>query len=165
MDTPIYSRLDERRRCVVNNNKPSRTQQHFARECNINVIMAKARKTGMAPVNSGMPQYLDCTVAALGNYHEAQNKIVAAQQSFAQLPAALRAKFGNNPDNLIEFLANEDNREMAEKLGLINPKPTNSTNSTNEVNNAVNSSSSENGNRDTTPAGAGSGTAPQTAQK
>lgn len=56
------------------------------------------------------------------SFHEMQNTVVQAQQSFMQLPSQLRAKFDNAPENLMAFLADENNREEAEKLGLVTPK-------------------------------------------
>jgi phage internal scaffolding protein len=46
---------------------------------------------------------------------------MAAEDEFDALPAQIRARFENEPANLIDFLSNEQNRDEAEKLGLVNP--------------------------------------------
>jgi phage internal scaffolding protein len=47
------------------------------------------------------------------------NRVFAAQDEFDRLPAQIRARFDNDPANLIEFLENSDNRPEAEALGLV----------------------------------------------
>jgi phage internal scaffolding protein len=47
------------------------------------------------------------------------NRVIAAQDEFEALPAQIRARFDNDPANLIEFLENENNRPEAEELGLV----------------------------------------------
>jgi len=40
-----------------------------------------------------------------------------------ELPAKMRARFHNDPQELLEFISNEENRAEAEKLGLVAKKP------------------------------------------
>lgn len=46
-------------------------------------------------------------------------KVRDAEYAFAQLPAKVRDRFGNNPVELFKFLEDEGNRAEAEDLGLI----------------------------------------------
>ena len=95
----------------------SLAQQHFKEECDINTILQKFNVTGLLPANPLSPRYGDFT--GIGDYHTAMNRVLAVQDEFEALPAQIRARFDNDPENLIEFLENSDNRAEAEELGLI----------------------------------------------
>jgi phage internal scaffolding protein len=98
----------------------SLAQQQFKDECDINNIMQKFGMTGLIPQTPLEPTYGDFT--GVNDYHSALNAIIAAEAQFDALPAHLRARFDNDPSNLIDFMENPDNRSEAEKLGLINQK-------------------------------------------
>ena len=95
----------------------SLAQQHYKEECDINTILEKFNITGMLPENTLSPRYGDFT--GIGDYHTALNRVIAAQDEFEALPAQIRAKFNNDPAQLIEFLENSENRPEAEELGLV----------------------------------------------
>lgn len=97
--------------------EPSLAQQHFKEECDINTILQKFNITGMLPQSTLSPRYGDFT--GIGDYHTALNRVIAAQDEFEALPAQIRARFNNDPAQLIEFLQDEANRPEAEKLGLV----------------------------------------------
>jgi phage internal scaffolding protein len=97
--------------------EPSLAQQHFKDECDINNILRQFNITGQLPEQPLSPRYGDFT--GIGDYHTALNKVIAAQDEFEALPAQIRARFDNDPANLIEFLENEKNRPEAEELGLV----------------------------------------------
>ena len=98
----------------------SLAQQHFKDECDINNILRQFNITGLLPEAPLSPRYGDFT--GIGDYHTALNQVIAAEDEFMSLPAAIRARFQNDPALLIDFLDNEENRQEAEKLGLVNPK-------------------------------------------
>jgi phage internal scaffolding protein len=95
----------------------SLAQQHFKEECDINTILEKFNITGLLPENPLSPRYGDFT--GISDYHTALNRVYAAQDEFDALPAQIRARFGNDPAQLIEFLENSENRQEAESLGLV----------------------------------------------
>ncbi len=95
----------------------SLAQQHFKEECDINTILEKFNISGMLPEQPLSPRYGDFT--GIGDYHTAMNRVMAAQDEFEALPAQIRARFNNDPAQLIEFLENSDNRPEAEELGLV----------------------------------------------
>jgi len=95
----------------------SRTQQHFKDETDINNILRQFNVTGLLPQKALTPQYGDFT--GIGDYHGALNAVIAAENEFMTLPAQLRARFDNDPQELIEFLNNPNNKEEAVKLGLL----------------------------------------------
>lgn len=97
--------------------EPSLAQQHFKEECDINTILERFNITGMLPQVPLSPRYGDFT--GIGDYHTALNRVIAAQDEFEALPAQIRARFDNDPANLIEFLNDEANRPEAEELGLV----------------------------------------------
>lgn len=95
----------------------SLTQQHFKDETDINNILRQFNITGLLPDQPLSPRYGDFT--GIGDYHGALNAVIAAEDQFMALPATLRARFENDPAQLIDFLADENNRSEAEKLGLL----------------------------------------------
>ena len=97
--------------------EPSLAQQHFKDECDINNILRQFNITGLLPEAPLSPRYGD--FSGIGDYHTALNRVMAAKEEFMTLPAQIRARFNNDPANLIEFLENSDNRAEAEELGLI----------------------------------------------
>ena len=99
----------------------SLTQQHFKDECDINNILRQFNITGILPESSISPRYGDFT--GVVDYHSALNQVIAAEDEFMSLPATLRARFENDPAQLIEFLNNPENLNEAVSLGLVEKKP------------------------------------------
>jgi phage internal scaffolding protein len=97
--------------------EPSLAQQHFKDECDINTILERFNITGLLPQSPLSPLYGD--FSGIGDYHTALNRVIAAQDEFEALPAQIRARFNNDPAQLIEFLQDENNRSEAEELGLV----------------------------------------------
>jgi phage internal scaffolding protein len=79
--------------------------------------LQKFNITGLLSQSPLSPRYGD--FSGIGDYHTALNRVIAAQDEFEGLPAQIRARFDNDPANLIEFLGNENNRAEAEELGLV----------------------------------------------
>ena len=96
---------------------PSLAQQNFKDESDINYIVRQFGLTGELPGQTISPQYGDFT--GVLDYHSAVNAVLAAQDEFMSLPAQMRARFDNDPANLIDFLDKQENREEAIKLGLV----------------------------------------------
>lgn len=97
----------------------SRTHQSFADDSDINTIVNRFLKTGQLPPNVRVPEYAD--FEGILDFHDAMNAVRVAQEDFDRLPAQLRARFHNNPQELLEFVADNDNIPEARKLGLIPP--------------------------------------------
>lgn len=110
-----------KRRVVCQTVGPSMTEQSHKEKVNINTIMARATKTGMMKRRIEDPTYGDFTGAL--DYHSAVEKVMKAEADFMELPADVRKRFQNNPGGLIDFLADEGNREEAISLGLIDGPP------------------------------------------
>jgi phage internal scaffolding protein len=94
------------------------TQQHFKDETDINNILRQFNITGLLPESPLSPRYGDFT--GISDYQSALNAVIAAESEFDALPAQIRARFDNNPEELINFLQNAENKDEAIALGLIN---------------------------------------------
>lgn len=103
------------------NDKPTMTQQQFKEEVDINTIVERFGLTGQLPENVRVPEYGDYT-DAVTDYHTALNMLNEADAAFMQLPAKVREEFGNNPQRLLEFVADEKNAARAAELGITNPR-------------------------------------------
>lgn len=99
----------------------SMTQQEFAKECDINEIVRRFGLTGQLPENLRFPVSGDFT--GVGDFHEAMNLVRQAEEEFLRVPAEVRARFQNDPGQLLAFLEDGKNREEAIKLGLVSPPP------------------------------------------
>ena len=100
--------------------EPSLAQQHFKDECDINNILRQFNITGLLPESTLSPRYGD--FSGIVDYHTALNAVIAADSEFERLPAQLRARFNNDPEQLINFISDENNRSEAEQLGLVDRK-------------------------------------------
>jgi len=95
------------------------TKQAYEGETNINNILRKYKLTGVLPNNSkaALAQFGD--FSKVPSYKESLERVIAAQDMFSELPSAVRNRFRNDPQHLIEFLADKNNKDEAIKLGLI----------------------------------------------
>lgn len=98
----------------------SLTRQSEAKDCDINVIMARFEKTGMLPQTARDALYLD--VSAMPDYRQTMDQINTARDYFMSLPAMLRSKFNNDPATFLDFMSDDNNRQQAIELGLL-PEP------------------------------------------
>jgi len=92
-------------------------QQQFAEECDINTIVKRFGITGELPNGVAMPLSGDFTGVA--DFQSAMQMVRQAQESFMELPAAVRERFANDPARVIAFLENPENRDEAIKLGIV----------------------------------------------
>lgn len=99
----------------------SLAKQSFAEESDINTIVRRFNLTGQLPENVAAPVYADFD--EVFDYHSAMNAIAKAHEAFDEMPADIRARFQNDPALFVDFCSDDKNREEAEKLGLVIPKP------------------------------------------
>jgi len=94
-----------------------KTQQQFVAECDINRIVANARR-GIAPryVNPNTARYGD--FSSLPDFATAHDVIMKAREAFQALPAGLRAELDNDPARLASIT-----KSQAERYGLLKEKP------------------------------------------
>lgn len=86
-------------------------------ETDINTIVRDFGLTGQLPSNVNMPRSGDFT--GVPDFQTALNMVKSAQEEFMKLSADVRARFGNDPGQFIEFCDNPANRDEAERLGLM----------------------------------------------
>lgn len=98
---------------------PSLTQQQFADESDINNIVDRFMKTGHLPTPASMPQFAD--YEGIFDFQSAMNVVRQADENFMRMPAKVRARFHNSPQEFLEFFANPDNADEAVRLGLAVP--------------------------------------------
>lgn len=103
-------------------NSVSLTHQSFAKEADINNIMARYKTTGVLVdpfnVDAGrQPHFGD--FSDIPNYHQLVERIQQAQDDFMTLPAAVRKKFNNNVEECLAFIADPKNVEEAVDLKLL----------------------------------------------
>lgn len=96
---------------------PSLAQQSFKDDADINVMLEKFKVTGVMPAGVVMPTYGDFSDVI--DYQTALNALNRARDSFMELPAAVRARFENDPQKFLLFCSDEKNRDEAVRLGLV----------------------------------------------
>ncbi len=100
------------------------TKQSFKKETDINQIMARFVKTGIiTPEALANRQATFADVSEIGDFLECQLQIKEAEKAFMTLPADLRARFKNQPAQLLDFCKDPENKEEAIELGIIQKPP------------------------------------------
>lgn len=99
----------------------SRTKQNFAKEADINNIMAKYLKKGVVPIVAGSPMSVD--VSELGDFQSVQNYLLAVEKQFQQVPSDVRKLCDNDPGKFIDWINNPENKAEAIKKGLLPKEP------------------------------------------
>lgn len=100
-------------------NSRSKTLQSDMELADINAIMARYEKTGVIIDPKGVerkPHYGDFT--GISDYHAALSTVRQAERVFNALPASIRNKFDNDPQKMIDFVADAANNEELIRLGL-----------------------------------------------
>lgn len=93
------------------------TKQSFKDECDVNKIIERFERTGELPQGSRVMQYGD--FSSVFTFEEAQERLLAAQEAFEELPARVRERFGNDIGVLVEFASREENADEMIALGLL----------------------------------------------
>lgn len=96
---------------------PSRAQQHFRDETDINVMVARFQRTGIPEAPPAFPDVQDFTESH--DFRSAMDVIVQARHAFDSVPSKVRDRFMNDPGLLLDFLSDPDNRDEAVRLGLV----------------------------------------------
>lgn len=101
--------------------EPTMAQQQFKDECDINNIAKNFGITGQLPNNVRMPTFGD--FADVVDYQTALNAGRRAAQSFMAMPADVRERFRNDPQQFLEFCSDPANLAEARTLGLAPAEP------------------------------------------
>lgn len=96
------------------------TEQHHANDCDIHNIVARYNTTGLWSDNlvssNRKPMYGDFTNV---DYLGLQNQIAQINSEFSLLPSDIRRKFNDDPQVMIDFIANPDNKSECISIGLL----------------------------------------------
>lgn len=119
----IIRRPDGTKRVVTEPEGETKTQIQFQKDCNVNNIIAKFKKTGSVTHvrNKAAGVYAD--LSELPSLQEAHATVNRAEEAFAAVPSQIRARFGNSAEAFVNFLKDSSNDEEAIKLGLKMRKP------------------------------------------
>ena len=79
-------------------------------------------KSGVLPDPVSMPQYVD--YEGVFDFQSALNAVRLADANFMTMPAKVRSRFNNSPQQFLEFFADPSNRDEAISLGLVVSKVT-----------------------------------------
>lgn len=98
---------------------PTRTQQHFKDECDINNIIRRFQITGQLgdPNRARALAYLD--LSNISSLQDAHEHLEGLQSILEKLPAKTRALFDNNVFKMADFVLNPENLEASISLGFI----------------------------------------------
>lgn len=113
-------------------NDSSRTKQNFQKECDINTIMGKYKKSGLLSHVAKFQGNYDILPSEI-DFHASQNAIIAANESFDSLPASIRTEFQNDPGLFLKMVDDPDNHDRMVELGLIKPTPPGANQNTKNV--------------------------------
>ncbi|QCQ84776.1 internal scaffolding protein [Blackfly microvirus SF02] len=95
----------------------SRAVQDQRDEVDINTIVRRFGLTGQLPDAVRAPEFGDFTGAM--DYQSSLNAIRAAQDSFMEMPAELRTRLDNDPQQFLEFVADPKNVDELKKYNLV----------------------------------------------
>lgn len=96
------------------NLEPSMTRQADADGCDVNQIMKRYEKTGILPPYTTPGFFAD--VSQLGDFHRVTEAVRQCTESFMQLPAELRASFGNDVAAFVNWAGDPANKPELEAL-------------------------------------------------
>lgn len=98
---------------------PSKTQQHFAKDADLNTIAKRYGITdGAIPPMALNPEYFgDFTDA--GDFRDHLDRVKDALDRFNALPANLRSQFNNDPVQLHDWVMDPTNTDEAVTMGLL----------------------------------------------
>jgi len=106
----------QKRKYGITFTDPTRAQQQFREECNINSIMKRYQKTGVIDhINKYEGQYGEISPMS---FHEAQNTIATANSMFEELPSSARKQFKNDPAIFLEYVQDPANADSLRDMGL-----------------------------------------------
>lgn len=114
----IRSRYSERLRVALDfSDAVSMTRQSHKEECDINTILSRYSLGGL--VSKRRDAFFADVSEVPTDFREALDLVDSSRRAFLQLPSQLRARFGNDPAQLLDFLRDPANREEAIELGLL----------------------------------------------
>ncbi len=113
----LHSAFHKHERVQVRFPLPSLAKQSFKDECDINTIMARFEKTGLLDHTSKYRgRYEDVSTAV--ELHEALETCKNADDAFSTLPASIRKRFKNDPEEFLGWVLDPENATEVAEAGL-----------------------------------------------
>lgn len=117
MATKRVNRIRE----VAEHKDDGRTLQSQQEATDINTLLKHYRKTGtFTHISHEIPQYGD--FSNVSDFLDVQIQVKVVEKLFMECSAEVRARFGNEPSQLLDFLADPANEQEAINLGLAEGK-------------------------------------------
>lgn len=98
---------------------PSLTVQSQKQEADINYIVEQFGITGRMPENLRTPNYGDYSEVL--DFRSAIHAVREAESEFLRIPAAIRSRFQNDPQQFLEFCMDQNNLPALREMGLADP--------------------------------------------
>lgn len=98
---------------------PSLTKQSMAEDADINVILKRFGVTGQVPTSLKLPTFGDFT--GVSDFRTALHAVMAAEEAFMQVPADIRRRFGNDPQEFVAFCSDPANLDELRRMKLAPP--------------------------------------------
>lgn len=93
------------------------TEQAHKDQCDINKIIKRFDRTGLIThISKFEGKFGDLSGV---DFQTMQNQVALAKNMFEELPSEIRARFNNNPADLLGFMDDPRNRQEAIDLGMI----------------------------------------------
>lgn len=118
----IYSRYDPPVIEGLICSEPTLAQQHLKNECDINMIVERAIRTGNKEVFTTQERAEYYDVSSFTDYQSALEYLDGVDDDFSSLPSSTRKEFGNDSAKYVRFMSNPANYDKAVELGLLTPK-------------------------------------------
>lgn len=93
---------------------PTKTQQQFEKDTNMNIIMSNYKR-GIMPKFMSRGAYADL-YSAPESLAEAFQQISAMVEEFDKLPAHIREQFKNSPEVFVNFISDPRNEEQFKQI-------------------------------------------------
>lgn len=109
---------NKRKRLSVDCSGKSRTQSHHAKNANINSIVKRFKRTGVATSGmrqSGIEPRFDTFVTG-EDYFDSCCRVARAKSDFECLPADVRKGFDNKVENAIDFINTLDLTDLGDDM-------------------------------------------------
>lgn len=110
-----------RKRVTFQTVGPSMTKQAHKDECDLNRIMARAKKGQAVAFRTRYDGQVGDFLDIPADFHGAMNAVARAQEAFMELPSDVRKRFGNDPEAFFTFANDPANIGEMRKMGLAPP--------------------------------------------
>lgn len=118
----VVSNKSHPARKVIHTGDQTKVVQSAKADSDINVIVSRMVRNGGMTISARVPTAGDFS-EQVTDYHTAMNMLRTANDEFMKLSPKIRSKFANDPQRLMDYLADPKNDEESYELGLRTRKP------------------------------------------